>query len=91
MRRSDVPLPANARAVGTASCANGEIAVGGGAGYGTLDAKVAILFDEPLEADGSPPEAGDLATQWHAAGNNANSPGSGLNKTMTIYVVCAKP
>jgi hypothetical protein len=91
VRRTDVPLPAFTQAVGTASCANGEIAVGGGAGYGTLDPKVAILFDEPLEIDGSPPEEGDLATQWHAGANNANGPASGLNKTMTVYVVCATP
>jgi hypothetical protein len=91
VRRADVPLPANSQATGVASCAVDEIAVGGGAGYGTLDPKVAILFDEPLEADGTSPEEGDTATQWHATGNNANGPASGINKLMTVYVVCAKP
>ena len=91
MRREDVPLLAFTQAEGTASCASGEIAVGGGAGYGNMDAKVSIMFDEPLELDGTPPEEGDLATRWHAAGNNANGPASGVNKTMAVYVVCAKP
>lgn len=71
-RRVDLLVAEGSTETGTASCLQGEIASGGGAGYsGPPDTKVAIVFDEPLDADGSPPDVGERATQWRAFINNA--------------------
>lgn len=89
-RAVDVPVQPGDLKTGTASCLGGEVAVGGGAGHsGTPDDLVAIMFDEPLEADGSTPEDGEPATQWQAAVHNTLF--SGVNSTMTVHVLCARP
>jgi hypothetical protein len=73
----------------TASCAAGEIAIGGGAGHsGTPGDLVAIAFAEPLEADGSPPEDGEPATGWRATGFHYHG-SSDPAVTMTLHVLCA--
>ncbi len=89
-RRVDLTVPDGATAAATATCAAGEVAVGGGAGYsGGDDATLAILFDEPLEADGSPPEEGEPAAQWRAFARNVAG-GAGA-QVMTVHALCKKP
>ena len=89
-RAVDVVLEPGDSETATASCPPGEIAVGGGAGHdGTPDDPVAIVFDEPLEADGTPPEDGEPATQWRARGHNPFQL-SIVTRTMTVHVLCAE-
>jgi hypothetical protein len=91
VRKADQALPADDSSEATASCAPGEIAIGGGAGYSDpVDPKVVVLEDEPYEADGTTPEDGDTVTQWHAGAANHNTAGN-PDKTLSAYVLCAKP
>ncbi len=92
VRRSvEVRLLNGETADGSASCQPGEVAVGGGAGHdGQADDYVAILADEPLKADGSPPADGQPATQWHAIGQNILQAGP-PESHMSVYVLCARP
>jgi hypothetical protein len=90
-RAVDVLLRTGETAEATAGCEPGEVAVGGGAGHdGRPDDFVAILADEPLKADGSPPADGQPATQWRAIGQNTLLAGP-PEARMTVYVLCAKP
>jgi hypothetical protein len=86
----EVVIPSGQNLAGTASCPPGEVAVGGGAGHsGQQDDLVLIKYDGPVEADGTPPEDGEPATQWEAAGEHSFL--SGLpSVTMTVSVLCAK-
>ena len=74
-------------------CEVGERAVGGGAGFVSGDAiSIAVNGDDvqqsfPLEADQSPPEAGDTTAGWFVSvRNNSATP-----RAPTGYVVCARP
>ena len=49
---------------------------------------MSTVFAEPLEADGTTQEDGEQATAWRAGGNNFL--GSGIERDMTVYVLCAK-
>jgi hypothetical protein len=90
-RAADVLLRLGDTAEATASCEPGEVAVGGGAGHdGLPDDAVAILADEPLKADGSPPSDGQPATQWRAIGSNLLIGNGPPEARMTVYVLCAK-
>jgi hypothetical protein len=90
-RAAEVLLRTGETAEATASCEPGEVAVGGGAGHdGRPDDFVAILADEPLKADGSPPADGQSATQWRAIGQNLLLAGP-PEARMTVYVLCARP
>jgi hypothetical protein len=88
-RSEDVTVAAGGgTATRTAECQTGEVAVGGGAGLsGAANGSVAVFFDEPREADGSPPEEGDVPTSWHAGAVNAGP----QPRDMTVYVICASP
>jgi hypothetical protein len=88
VRRSDVTVAASSEQEAAASCANGEIAVGGGVGHsGTVAENIAALYGFPQKADGSLPQDGDRAGRW-LAGVNSNV---GAPRTMTVYVLCTKP
>jgi hypothetical protein len=86
-RRTQVSVPDDETRTGKASCAPGETAVGGGAGFGgaVVDDRI-ITFSEPLEADGTLPEGGDRATQWSAAAVNLTGTGDPI--TLTVQVLC---
>jgi hypothetical protein len=87
-RSEDVVVEKDATASATASCIPGEIAVGGGAGYSGLAAeRMLIMSDEPLEADGSPPEQGESATQWRAIARNDQDE----DRVLYVTVLCARP
>jgi hypothetical protein len=74
---------------GAVSCEAGEVAVGGGAGItGVLGGAVNVTNSEPLEADGTPPENGDVATGWRALGVNVDDEDAA---TMHVHVLCARP
>jgi hypothetical protein len=90
VRTTDVPLPPDSRVTDAATCNPNEIALGGGAGYGSSDDQISILYDEPVESDGSIPEDGDVANGWRATGNNVHSAASGISATMTVFVVCVE-
>jgi hypothetical protein len=83
-RAPDVLLkPRDARDV-TASCAPGEVVVGGGAGHsGTKDDLVSITLSEPVALDGAP------ATGWRAIGDNALL--SDVDRVLRVHVLCARP
>jgi hypothetical protein len=86
-RRVEVALGAQATVEGTATCAEGEFAVGGGAGYDdNQDAAVAILVSEPLDANGDPPTSGQRATAWRAFARNVGP----NNRVVNVHVLCAK-
>jgi hypothetical protein len=86
-RVADVALDEGVSKDVIASCLPGEVAVGGGA---VLDAPaqfVFVAYSHPLEADGSPPEDGERATQWSVGGRNLFL--SGVDRKLTAYVLCA--
>jgi hypothetical protein len=69
-----------------ARCQSGETAVGGGAGItGVLAGKGGIVLTEPVEADGSEPEDGEVATGWRAVGLNTAT----VPQVMNVHVLCA--
>jgi hypothetical protein len=84
-RRVEQPLSAFSTAEATASCADGEVAVGGGVGHsGSISNQLVVLASEPLDANGSTPDAGDRATQWRTfARNNGND-----DRIMYVYALC---
>jgi hypothetical protein len=86
-RRVEQPLSAESTAEATASCANGETAVGGGSGHsGPMSNQLVILAAEPLDATGTPPDAGERATQWRTfARNNGND-----DRIMYVYALCTE-
>jgi uncharacterized protein YjbI with pentapeptide repeats len=88
-RRTQVSVPDDETRPAKVSCAPGETAVGGGAGFGgaVVDDRI-ITFSEPLEADGTLPEDGDKASQWSAAGVNLTGTGDPI--TLTVQVLCAR-
>jgi hypothetical protein len=72
----------------TVTCLAGEAAVGGGAAHdGAPTDLVAVVYSHPLEADGSTPEDGDQATAWRVGAQNLFV--SGVDRTLTVYVLCA--
>ena len=81
-------MPASSDIEAAASCASGEIAVGGGAGHsGTVAENIGVVYSVPQAADGSPLQDGQRAGRWLAGlKNNVGAP-----RTMTTYVLCAKP
>jgi hypothetical protein len=87
-RRTDNIVPNGGAERHDVQCAAGERAVGGGAGFGgvAFDDRI-ILFSEPIEADGTIPEAGETATGWSAGGGNV----SGFPQVMNVHVLCASP
>jgi hypothetical protein len=87
-RRTDNLVPNGGAERHDVQCAPGEVAVGGGAGFGgvAFDDRI-ILFSEPIEADGTIPEAGETATGWSAGGGNV----SGFPQVMNVHVLCASP
>jgi uncharacterized protein YjbI with pentapeptide repeats len=88
VRRADVTIDPQTVAQGAASCANGEIAVGGGASHsGTVLENVPIVYSAPETASGSPPQDGDTAARWVAGAKNNVS----ATKTLTVYVLCTRP
>ena len=73
----------------SASCQEGEVAVGGGAGITNVVTGLArIVMSEPVEDDGSPPEDGEIATRWRAVGANSDNDDP---QTMNVHVLCASP
>jgi hypothetical protein len=87
-RVAEVPLLEGERKEVIARCLPGEVAVGGGAVHdGTVSDLVSIAYSYPLEADDSPPEDGERATAWLAGGHNLFI--SGVDRKMTVYVLCA--
>ena len=87
-RTDDVVVPGDEAASMTVSCDQGEVALGGGAGHSGLPAEnVAVLADEPLEGDGTPPEQGETATAWRAYVLNSE------NEDRIVYmtVLCVRP
>jgi hypothetical protein len=70
-----------------AFCLPGERATGGGAGITNITSGFAlIIMSEPVEDDGSPPEAGEVATGWRAVGVNSDETGT---QTMNVHALCA--
>jgi len=87
-RRRDTLIASGTNESASIQCETGERAVGGGAGMsGLLNGTTAIYFDEPLEADGTLPEAGDVPTGWRAGGGNS----SAIPQTMNLHVLCVSP
>ena len=71
-----------------ASCAPGETAVGGGAGFGGADARRPDHHVQRAAGGGRTlPEGGDRATQWSAAGVNLTGTGDPI--TLTVQVLCS--
>jgi hypothetical protein len=87
-RRTDNLVPNGAAERHVVQCNAGEVAVGGGAGFGgvAFDDRI-ILFSEPIEADGTIPEAGDRPTGWSAGGGNV----SGFPQVINVHALCASP
>ncbi len=88
VRRVDLTVPASSQAEATASCADGEVAIGGGAGHsGSVAENIGVVSGVPLTADGSLPQDGDRAGRWYAGvHNNVGAP-----RVMTVYVLCTTP
>jgi hypothetical protein len=88
VRRTDITVPGLEDADATASCADGEQAVGGGASHsGTVFENIGIVWSAPLRADGSPSEDGEPAGRWRAGvHNNVGAP-----RIVSVYVLCARP
>jgi hypothetical protein len=87
-RRSEVTVPAMSTEEATASCANGETAVSGGAGHsGAASQQVVVIYDAPVAADGSVPDDGEAATRWVAALTNL----TGSARSLNVYALCVKP
>jgi hypothetical protein len=88
-RIADVALNSGDAKDVTASCLAGEVAVGGGGAHdGTVSDIVGVVYSYPLEADGSPPEDGERATAWRVGADNPFF--TGIDRTLTAYVLCAK-
>ena len=88
VRRSDVTVGALSEQDAAASCATGEIAVGGGVSHsGTVAENIGALYGAPQTAGGSLVQDGDTAGRWFA-GLKSNV---GAPRTMTVYVLCTKP
>ena len=83
----------NASAGGDAQCNPGERAVGGGVGFqalpaGTISAVTDVIFaNQPMEADGTPVEAGDVPTRWRGGITN----GFNQARVLLVSVICASP
>lgn len=88
-RQAQVPgvSGAGGTASTSATCNPGEVATGGGASFNAPSTSYVIALSEPLEADRSLPEPGDVAVGWLAAGVN----NSGATRTFAAYVICASP
>ena len=87
-RVADVSLASGVSKEVVASCLPGEVAVGGGAVHdGTVADIAGVTYSLPLEADGSPPEDGERATQWLIGAQNHFT--SGVDHKLTAYVLCA--
>jgi hypothetical protein len=88
VRRVDATVPALTAQETSASCADGEFAVSGGAGHsGTVFENIAVLSGMPLGADGSPAADGAKAARWLAGvRNNVGDP-----RVVSVYVLCARP
>jgi hypothetical protein len=89
-RAPDTPLAPGELADVTASCAPGEVAVGGGAGHSAeTDGFAFIAFGEPVGPAGRPPADGQPATGWRAQGFNAQFALDAV--TLRVHVLCARP
>ena len=88
VRRVDMTVPASSQAEATASCAAGEVAIGGGASHaGAVSENIGVVYGSPLTADGSLPQDGDRAGRWRAGvHNNVGAP-----RVITVYVLCTTP
>jgi hypothetical protein len=88
-RRADVIGVSGAGGTASTSvtCDPGEVATGGGAAFNAASTTYRIALSEPLEADMSLPEPGDVAVGWLAAGVN----NSGATRNFYAYVICASP
>jgi hypothetical protein len=74
---------------GSVSCAAGEIATGGGTTITNVLTGVSLIVtDGPIEADGSPPEAGEPATGWEAVGINYDDEEA---QVMVVHAYCVTP
>ena len=88
VRRSDLTVGAPSDAEAAASCANGEIAVGGGASHsGTVAENIGAVYGAPQAAGGSL-AAGRRPGRTVVRGLKSNV---GAPRTMTVYVLCTKP
>ena len=83
-----VTLPANSSTYRTTMCESGERAVGGSAGLdGTIVFPAPGQLNWPVEADGTPPEAGDTPVGWFATATNPTT----AAHPASWYVICARP
>lgn len=83
-----VTLPASSSTYRTTMCESGERAVGGSAGLdGTIVLPAPGQLSWPVEADGTPPEAGDTPVGWFATATNPTT----AARTASWYVICARP
>jgi hypothetical protein len=85
VRRHDVGVPVNSTGSTTAECQLGEVAVGGGAGMSGGLGTTLIYYSEPLEANGTTTEDGDVPRGWRAGAGN----GTGSIQTLQVHVLCA--
>jgi hypothetical protein len=70
-----------------AECLPGEVATGGGVGFNNPNNNYVVMLTEPLEADNSLPEPGDVPTKWLGRARN-----EALNPVeMQAWVLCASP
>ena len=86
-RTASAILGAGTGDVVSVQCNPGETATGGGAGITGLLGATAVFDDEPLEADGTIPEDGDVVTGWRASGFNSGV----VQHDLTVYTLCASP
>lgn len=68
-------------------CEPGERAVGGGGGFTTFVSPADLQLSHPVEADGTPPETGDVPAGWFMSIFNRTT----FTLTPVAYVVCARP
>jgi hypothetical protein len=68
-------------------CEPGERATGGGAGFSDFGGNEFINTSHPVEADGTPPETGDVPTGWTGGIEYT----SGGPRAAFGYVICASP
>ena len=89
VRTTSASLPANSSTYRTTMCESGERAVGGSAGLegGTIVLPAPGQLSWPVEADGTPPEAGDTPVGWFATGTNPTA----TTRAASWYVICARP
>ena len=71
-----------------ASCAPGEVAIGGGAGLSDHELSF-VAFGEPVGPAGRPPADGEPATGWRAQAFNSQF--AIENATLRVHVLCARP